>query len=156
MTFGRVSSMWSSISLIAFLVLLPEAFGNDLVNKYQPRYRISPIDGSKIALPTREQLDFQDRDIGVLIHFNIATYISIDGCNNVPGLVPNQSICMSNPSLWLELLKEESVAIRSWTKLCIHSRPYVIKHRSMDGHCQRTWSEVRYSKISSRLTPFKH
>ena len=50
---------------------------------YQPKYRISPLDGSIIALPTQEQLAFQDKEIGVLIHFNIATYISIDGCNNV-------------------------------------------------------------------------
>jgi alpha-L-fucosidase len=59
---------------------------------YSPRYRISPIDGSKIALPTKEQLAWQDQEIGILIHFEIATYISIDGCNNVPTLVPPQSL----------------------------------------------------------------
>ena len=74
---------------------------------YKPRYRISPIDGSKIALPTQEQLDFQDKEIGVLIHFNIATYISIDGCNNVPGLVPNQSIfdpSLINTDQWMDTI----------------------------------------------------
>ena len=53
------------------------------------RYRISPVDGSKIALPTPEQLAFQDREIGMIIHFNIATYIDSDGCNNQGHLVPD-------------------------------------------------------------------
>jgi alpha-L-fucosidase len=57
-----------------------------------PKYRISPIDGSKIALPTKEQLAWQDREIGVIIHFEIATYLSVDGCNNIPNLLPNQSL----------------------------------------------------------------
>ena len=73
----------------------------------QPRYRISPIDGSKIALPTKEQLDWQDQEIGVLIHFNIATYISIDGCNNVPTLVPDQQIfdpTLINTDQWMDTI----------------------------------------------------
>ena len=74
---------------------------------YSPKYRISPIDGSKIALPTKEQLDFQDKEIGVLIHFNIATYISIDGCNNVPTLVPNQTLfdpTLINTDQWMDTI----------------------------------------------------
>ncbi|KFZ02636.1 hypothetical protein V501_09510, partial [Pseudogymnoascus sp. VKM F-4519 (FW-2642)] len=59
---------------------------------YEPKYRLSPIDGSKIALPTAEQLAFQDKEIGVLIHYNIATYIGSDGCNYDPTLVPNQAL----------------------------------------------------------------
>jgi alpha-L-fucosidase len=72
---------------------------------YSPKYRISPIDGSKISLPTQEQLDFQDKEIGVLIHFEIATYISIDGCNNVPTLVPNQTLfdpTLLNTDQWMD------------------------------------------------------
>ena len=59
------------------------------------RYRISPIDGSKIALPTPELLAWQAKEIGMIIHFNMATNIanqSLDGCNNVPHLVPNVSL----------------------------------------------------------------
>ena len=74
-------------------------------NTNRPKYRISPIDGSKIALPTKPQLDFQDKEIGVLIHFNIATYLSIDGCNNVPELVPKTSLFDPenlNTNQWME------------------------------------------------------
>jgi alpha-L-fucosidase len=74
---------------------------------YQPKYRISPIDGSKIALPTGQQLAFQDKEIGVLIHFNIATYLSIDGCNNVPSLVPNQTLfdpTLLNTDQWMDTI----------------------------------------------------
>ena len=73
---------------------------------YQPKFRISPIDGSKIALPTQEQLDFQDKEIGVLIHFEIATYLSIDGCNN-PNLVPNPSLfdpTLLNTDAWMDTI----------------------------------------------------
>ena len=71
------------------------------------RYRISPVDRSKIALPTPEQLAFQDREIGMIIHFNIATYLddSYDGCNNFGHLVPDiglfnaKSLSMDN---WME------------------------------------------------------
>ena len=55
-------------------------------------YRVSPIDGSRIAIPTKAQLDFQDNEIGVLIHFNIATYITPDGCNLFPWLVPRRDL----------------------------------------------------------------
>lgn len=81
------------------------ASNNQDAGDYKPRYRISPIDGSKIALPTKEQLDFQDKEIGVLIHFNIATYLDIDGCNNVPSLVPNTSLfdpASLNTDQWME------------------------------------------------------
>ncbi|KAK5788652.1 hypothetical protein VI817_009610 [Penicillium citrinum] len=72
---------------------------------YKPKYRISPIDGSKIALPTKEQLDFQDKEIGVLIHFEIATYLSIDGCNDVPNLVPDVDLfdpTLINTDAWMD------------------------------------------------------
>ncbi|ROW12005.1 hypothetical protein VPNG_05268 [Cytospora leucostoma] len=59
------------------------------LNETYPKYRISPLDGSIIALPSKDQLEFQDKEMGILIHFTIATYISIDGCNGVPGLVPD-------------------------------------------------------------------
>lgn len=70
-----------------------------------PNYRISPIDGSVIALPTQDQLDFQDKEMGMLIHFEIATYISIDGCNGVPGLVPDPDIfdpSLLNTDQWMD------------------------------------------------------
>lgn len=61
-------------------------------NSSYPNYRLSPLDGSVIALPTQDQLDFQDREMGILIHFEIATYIDLDGCNGVPGLVPDPAL----------------------------------------------------------------
>ncbi|OAQ78051.1 alpha-L-fucosidase [Purpureocillium lilacinum] len=72
---------------------------------YKPKFRISPIDGSKIALPTREQLTWQDKEIGVLIHYEIATYLDIDGCNNVPDLVPAVSLfdpTLLNTDQWMD------------------------------------------------------
>ncbi|KAI1270009.1 alpha-L-fucosidase [Xylariaceae sp. FL1019] len=62
------------------------------VHATYPNYRLSPIDGSVIALPTQDQLDFQDKEMGILVHFEIATYLDIDGCNGVPGLVPDPSL----------------------------------------------------------------
>ena len=57
-------------------------------------FRPSPLDNTIIALPTAQQLHFQSLELGVLIHFNIATYLnaSLDGCNDVPGLVPSADI----------------------------------------------------------------
>lgn len=75
------------------------------LNVTYPKYRISPLDGSTIALPSQDQLDFQDKEMGILIHFNIATYISIDGCNGVPGLVPNPDIfnpTILNTDQWMD------------------------------------------------------
>ncbi|PSR78417.1 glycoside hydrolase family 29 protein [Coniella lustricola] len=70
-----------------------------------PSYRISPLDGSVIALPTADQLAFQDKEMGMLIHFEIATYISLDGCNGVPGLVPSPSLftpTLLNTDQWMD------------------------------------------------------
>jgi alpha-L-fucosidase len=72
-----------------------------------PRYRISPIDGSIIALPTQEQIDFQDKEFGVLIHFEMGTYLDIDGCNNVPWLVPNLTLfdpALLNTDQWMDTI----------------------------------------------------
>ncbi|CAF3065525.1 unnamed protein product [Rotaria socialis] len=60
------------------------------------KYRISPKTGVRIALPTPEQLQWQAQEIGVLIHFNIATYIAADGCSGQS--VPN--ISLFNPYLF--------------------------------------------------------
>lgn len=76
--------------------------------EWQGNYRVSR-DGSKIAIPTKEQLAFQDREIGVLIHFNIATYISDDGCNYDPSLVPERSLFdpqLLNTDQWMDTIKE--------------------------------------------------
>lgn len=74
-------------------------------NTSYPSYRLSPLDGSVIALPTPDQLAFQDKEMGMLIHFEIATYLSIDGCNSVPGLVPSPALfdpTLLNTDQWLE------------------------------------------------------
>ncbi|TVY81811.1 Alpha-L-fucosidase [Lachnellula suecica] len=76
-----------------------------LASTPEPKYRISPIDGSTIALPTQEQLQFQDKEIGVLIHFEMGTYLDIDGCNNVPSLVPNLTLFdpeLLNTDQWMD------------------------------------------------------
>ncbi|OQE22293.1 hypothetical protein PENSTE_c010G06341 [Penicillium steckii] len=91
-------------SILNFVVSLC-ALTSAVAGTYKPKYRISPIDGSKIALPTKEQLDFQDKEIGVLIHFEIATYLSIDGCNNVPNLVPDVDLfdpTLINTDAWMD------------------------------------------------------
>ncbi|KAE8450583.1 hypothetical protein EG329_005927 [Mollisiaceae sp. DMI_Dod_QoI] len=70
-----------------------------------PSYRISPLDGSIIALPTKEQLDFQDKEYGVLIHFEMGTYLSIDGCNSISSLVPNLTLfdpALLNTDQWMD------------------------------------------------------
>lgn len=80
-------------------------------NQTYPSYRISPLDGSIIALPTQDQLDFQDKEMGMLIHFEIATYLSIDGCNGVPGLVPDQALfdpTLLNTDQWLDVIASTS------------------------------------------------
>ena len=76
------------------------------------KYRISPRTGVKIALPSKfvsigrrrrryrlliapEQLRWQAQELGMLIHFNIATYIDGDGCEGQT--VPN--ITLFNPYL---------------------------------------------------------
>ncbi|KAJ5281999.1 Glycoside hydrolase family 29 [Penicillium angulare] len=95
--------MWLNIGTLFSFCAITGGF----VNAYQPNYRISPIDGSKIALPTKEQLQFQEKEIGVLIHFEIATYLSIDGCNNVPNLVPNTSLfdpTLLNTDAWMDTI----------------------------------------------------
>ena len=71
------------------------------------KYRISPIDGSIIALPTKDQLDFQDKEFGILIHFEVATYLDIkyDGCNSVSSLVPNATLfdpVLLNTDQWMD------------------------------------------------------
>jgi hypothetical protein len=55
--------------LTAFAAALngPPVLQRDSTSSYQPRCRISPLDGSIIALPTQEQLDFQDKEIGMLV-----------------------------------------------------------------------------------------
>ncbi|CAF1157199.1 unnamed protein product [Rotaria sordida] len=57
-------------------------------------YRISPLTGVRIALPTPKQLDWQAQEIGVLIHFNMATYVeNHNGCTG--DIVP--PISLFNP-----------------------------------------------------------
>lgn len=80
-------------------------------NQTYPSYRISPLDGSIIALPTQDQLAFQDKEMGMLIHFEVATYISIDGCNGVPGLVPDPDLfdpTLLNTDQWLDVITSTS------------------------------------------------
>lgn len=117
-----------------------------LASTYQPKFRISPIDGSKIALPTKEQLDFQDKEIGVLIHFEIATYLSIDGCNNVPDLVPNPSLfdpTLINTDAWMD----------TTTALGAKYATLVAKH-----NCGfTTWpSEVTFQNRNNETVPYNY
>ncbi|CAF1461859.1 unnamed protein product [Adineta steineri] len=59
------------------------------LSSYQ-RYRISSLTGERIALPMPDQLEWQAQELGVLIHFNLATYIeNHDACPQ--GLVPPTS-----------------------------------------------------------------
>ncbi|ATY67468.1 glycoside hydrolase family 29 [Cordyceps militaris] len=72
------------------------------------KWRLSPLDGSTIALPTRAQLAFQDREMGCLIHFNMATYITPDGCNGDPALVPPRALfdpAQLDTDQWMEAVQ---------------------------------------------------
>lgn len=74
-------------------VALSSAFPRDTTSPGQAKYRTSSIDGTKIALPTKEQLAFQDNEIGMLIHFDTSQYYGgINGCNFVPELVPEAEL----------------------------------------------------------------
>ncbi len=102
---------WGFLTAVAANTCCSAVVGakNRSVNPHNTRYRISPMDGSKIALPTTEQLSFQDREIGLLIHFNIATFIEADGCNWDPSLVPKKTLF--NPELidtdqWMQTASE--------------------------------------------------
>jgi alpha-L-fucosidase len=53
------------------------------------------FDKNLIVFLAPEQLQWQAQELGVLIHFNIATYISNDGCTDQ--VVPN--ISLFNPYL---------------------------------------------------------
>ena len=56
--------------------------------------RRSSLTGALIPVPTPEILAWQAREISVLIHFNLATYLDVshDGCNGQIGLVPDSSL----------------------------------------------------------------
>jgi alpha-L-fucosidase len=52
-----------------------------------------------------EQLQWQAQELGVLIHFNIATYIEVDGCSGQ--MVPNISLFnpyMLNTDNWVQTM----------------------------------------------------
>ena len=75
-----------------------------------PSYRVSPVTGELIAIPTADLLRFQADEIAVLIHYNIATYLdpSHDGCNGDVTLTPPASVF--NPYLlstdnWVQSMK---------------------------------------------------
>lgn len=48
-------------TLPAGACLVTCAVSSNAPKAYEPKYRLSPVDGSKIALPTAEQLAFQDK-----------------------------------------------------------------------------------------------
>lgn len=111
-----------------------------------PRYRISPIDNSKIALPTREQLAWQDKEIGVIIHFEIATYLSVDGCNNIPSLLPNQSLFdpgLLNTDQWVGTIN--ALGAKYATLVAKHNCGFT------------TWpSEVTFLTRDNEITPYNY
>ncbi|OAQ57864.1 alpha-L-fucosidase [Pochonia chlamydosporia 170] len=96
-------------TLVTFgLARLPGIDQRATTSAFTPKHRISPKDGSKIALPTAEQLAFQDREVGVLIHFNIETYLDTDGCLEVPWNVPNQTLfnpALINTDQWMDTIR---------------------------------------------------
>ena len=78
--------------MLAASGLATSALAQSAGSNYKPNYRTSPLDGSKIAVPTKEQLAFQDNEIGVLIHFDPSQYLGLDGCNADPDLVPKPEL----------------------------------------------------------------
>lgn len=112
--------------ILAGAVGLSFAAGDDIGTNH--KYRISPMDGSIIALPTQKQLDYQDKEITALIHFEIATWLdtSFDGCNKDPSLVPN--ITLFDPtSLSTDQWMESIVALgaKSATLVAKHNCGFI-------------------------------
>lgn len=100
-----LGTLCALVAIVSASSPLPNARRQDSNATTYPNYRISPLDGSIIALPTQDQLDFQDKEMGMLIHFEVATYISIDGCNGVPGLVPSPELfdpTLLNTDQWMQ------------------------------------------------------
>lgn len=108
-----MSSFFSSTMkfFVTFLLLFIDLSDARRFSTRASRYRISPTTGVRIALPSNsnvsfwrenlsikciffvapEQLEWQQQEIGVLIHFNIATYLdNHDGCTNE--IVPPASV----------------------------------------------------------------
>ena len=109
------------LPLLLLLIIFQLEARSHGIRRHQPGvltpsglYRISPKTGVRIALPSEsigvvlppykhrtllflapEQLKWQAQDMGVLIHFNLATFIDVDGCSGQ--MVPNASLF--NPSL---------------------------------------------------------
>lgn len=84
--------MVRSFGIVAASSLVTSALVAAQSGSSQPSYRTSPLDGSTIALPTKEQLAFQDNEIGVLIHFDPSQYLGLNGCNEDPELVPKPDL----------------------------------------------------------------
>jgi hypothetical protein len=132
--------------ILAGFSLLASTSASSATTPYKPKYRISPIDGSKIALPTKEQLAFQDKEIGVLIHFNLATYLSIDGCNNVPNLVPKVSLfdpTLLNTDQWMDTIS--SLGAKYATLVAKHNCGFTI------------WpSDVTFTDRENKTVPYSY
>ncbi|KAJ6471506.1 hypothetical protein C8R45DRAFT_1165313 [Mycena sanguinolenta] len=78
--------------------------GVDSIANRLPRSSVSPARGTYWWLDAAVQLAFQDRKMGMLVHFEIATHPSIDGCNGVPGLVLNPTLfdpTLLNTDQWM-------------------------------------------------------
>lgn len=143
------------VGLATIAVLGAALTGVRAQTKYEPKFRISPIDGSKIALPTKDQLAFQDREIGALIHFNIATYLDekLDGCNNVPELVPSPDLFdpeLLNTDQWMDTIK--SFGAKYATLVAKHNCgfatwPSKVQFPTKDG----TESDYNYTTVDSPL-----
>lgn len=119
-----------------------------------PNYRLSPLDGSIIALPTQDQLAFQDKEMGMLIHFEIATYISIDGCNGVPGLVPDPALfdpALLDTDQWMESITASSAKYA--TLVAKHNCgfttwPSAVTFETRDGDVSPYNYSVAYSPVN--------
>ena len=87
------------------------------------RVRVSPVTGQLIAVPTADQLRFQEEEIAVLIHYNIATYLPTryDGCNSDISLTPPASLF--NP-----YLLDTDNWVQSMVDLGARAATLVVKH----------------------------
>jgi alpha-L-fucosidase len=103
--------------LLLFLLLVSESDGlfsrihRGRGNSPSPsgKYRISPKTGVRIAIPTPEQLQWQAQDVGALIHFNLATFIDVDGCSGQ--MVPDASLFkpyLLNTDNWVQTIVDFS------------------------------------------------
>ena len=119
--------------------------------------RRSTLTGELIPVPTEEILAWQAREISVLIHFNLATFLDAtkyDGCNGNRSTVPDVAIFQPfqlNTDQWVQsmdalgakgavLVVKHNCGFTTW--------PTAVKFSTRDGTAHAYNYSVQYSPVS--------